>query len=852
MVNSARVILFSLLFLVLYSTLFSQVSVTRFPPSEVESLDSYLIGESSSRDVYPVGSGWKLYKEDHMDEAVTVRLPAVFTGANTMIYQRKLEIEPRLLENNRIMLYFLGINYFAEISLNDIIIHKHPGGEVPFMIELPGEMLKNYDENILTIKVGYTLDNETTIPSRQTFLTPENRGGIVRDMFLYIVPKNFISSTDIRYNFSEDLSAVDIKSTINIFTGDSEKDLRLTLDIKDPSGNIVSGAEKTFNAPPSSQVNIDLGAEIISPVLWENIKSGKYTFHFRLFKDGLMTDEILKEKMIFSISVSNEHLLLNNKKFEFRGVTYIPDLFEDNSTTSISKYRKELSLARDMGCNTIRFSRSVPHPVAINVCRELGLFVMVELPMNAIPSGFPKNQNFSKRALEYLINITGYYSQFDNVVAIGAGSSFLPGNINHQEFITKLAGAVKENSGKLSYSSFLGVPVNTIDNVDLYGIELFSRALSEKGDKITRAGKNIGKARLFVSEATYPTFNGSSSGYLVKYSFEAQARYFDDLISSARYYENAGVFINTLADYKGLYTSFYAGYDNDNYFSVGILGKDKGANRISFKTIRSRFLETDKVSIPIGKTGDDSPLYFILTGLGLAVVLALLINSKRKFREDATRALLRPYNFYADIRDHRLLSGFHSNILMLILAGTHSLLIANILYFLRNNILLEKLLLSFGSPWLMRTVSYLCWHPLQAIIYLFIASVVLFFGISLVIKLFSLFLRNKVLFSNIYYVVIWSLLPIVLLLPFDLVIYRILSENLINIYIYVFLLFYLLWFIFRLLKGVYVIFDLPAGVVYFYSFLLFLVVAGSIMFYFQYTESSFDFIMAAIRQFKHI
>ena len=67
---------------------------------------------------------------------------------------------------------------------------------------------------------------------------------------------------------------------------------------------------------------------------------------------------------------------------------------------------------------------------------------------------------------------------------------------------------------------------------------------------------------------------------------------------------------------------------------------------------------SENVTIPIGSKKADAPMIFIVFGIVLAILMGILVNSGRKFREDASRALLRPYNFYADIRDQRIISGY--------------------------------------------------------------------------------------------------------------------------------------------------------------------------------------------------
>ena len=303
-------------------------------------------------------------------------------------------------------------------------------------------------------------------------------------------------------------------------------------------------------------------------------------------------------------------------------------------------------------------------------------------------------------------------------------------------------------------------------------------------------------------------------------------------------------------DYRGDFNTLYTKYNPEMLYRIGILDEDRNINRISYNVIKSKLSGGNRITIPLGSKKDDTPLFFIFVGLALSIIMGVLVNSKKKFRVDATRALLRPYNFFADIRDHRIMSGFHTVILMFILAGAHALLLTNLFYFFRSNILLEKILITFGVPSILDLIGYFAWNPLNAFLFLSIVSIILFIVITLLIKAASFFTKTKVYTLNIYFAVIWAILPMALLLPLKMVLYKILSTDIINYYIYIFLALYFIWILQRIIKGVYVIFDVGKGIVYFYSFLFgFFIIGGSLL-YFQLTRSTIYYIINSIKQFQ--
>jgi len=241
---------------------------------------------------------------------------------------------------------------------------------------------------------------------------------------------------------------------------------------------------------------------------------------------------------------------------------------------------------------------------------------------------------------------------------------------------------------------------------------------------------------------------------------------------------------------------------------------------------------------------------FIILALALSVIMATIINSKKKFREDCTRALFKPYNFFADVRDHRIISSLHTFILLLVESGAASLLITILLFYLRTNLLLEKILLSFGDSNIINIISELAWHPEKCFFYLFIAIIIKTGFLSFVIKIASYSLKTKIEFAGIFYSVVWALLPFTLLLPAELILYKILAAYGINIYIVVFLILFILWILQRILKGIQVLFDVQPLPVYLYSLLLIFVITGAVILYYQITNSTLYYISNAIKQYN--
>jgi hypothetical protein len=188
--------------------------------------------------------------------------------------------------------------------------------------------------------------------------------------------------------------------------------------------------------------------------------------------------------------------------------------------------------------------------------------------------------------------------------------------------------------------------------------------------------------------------------------------------------------------------------------------------------------------------------------------------------------------------------------MVFIIASTSGLLLSNILFFLKENVRFEKLLLSFCSSSLLQNVSYLAWNPLASIWWLSLSTILALLILVIIIKASSFFTKTRVSFSCVFHAVIWSFLPLVVLVPLGIILYRLLSADAVNIYLFIAMIVFTIWIFYRLMKGIYVIFDTNPANVYLYSILILFIVAASFVIYFQVSNSTFTYILHALKDYK--
>lgn len=844
--------------------LFSQIVFQSLPDYKVSSEQLDYMASSSQRRIIVLNGNWQVYNsEDDKRQLVDVVVPSVFQGDALLVFTKKFGIKKADLENYHFELFILGLEYEAEILINGSQVYRHTGGKFPFSFTLPKDLLTVDGENELAVKLDPSLSAEKTIPLKQGLLQPAHFGGIHRDVFLVLKPNTFLKDFSVSYTFPE--SEEDLQVSVETVIENSNYRLAGDTIARGDDFEIRAVLESDYHIDPEYNaeplmVSVPLGKEkpaslqftLNEPHLWSPQNPVYYSVTVQLLQDGIVIDELKKNTGFYNLQSVRDSLILNGSSFSLTGVTYIPSNGEYGDLMTYEQIEKDVRLMKSMGFNAVFFNRVLPHPYMLHLFEKYGLLAFIEIPIYYLPETIAESELFSAYAKNYIDQVSRAYGHFTSVAAIGLGKGYDGTSAIHQSFIQSLAEIVKEKTNILTTATFRMGDIQPVSALDLYGIGFFTIPIGEGVKEYEQLQESIGKGKVFIADAGYLANPIQSNGYTNPHSFDAQAKYFEEFLTYAEDFPHTGFFLHTMFDYRCDYHSIVTGYQEDRNVYLGILGEDRNTNtnRLSYKIIDYKIFNKEKVTIPLGEQDDDAPMVFILFGLGLAIVLGFLVNSGRKFREDATRALLRPYNFFADIRDLRIISGLQTSVLAFIIAAVLALISSSLLYSLKYNILFEKIIVAFGSNSMTNLVSFITWHPVYALLYLTVSYFIALMLLTLLIKLMSFFVMNRVLLGNAYYTVIWSMLPYVLLIPLAIVLYRIINTEALTIYLYLGLLLFSLVVLYRLLKGVYVIYDVNPRSVFIYSILLILTVSGAVLLYFQMADSAVDYLIQVFKEIK--
>jgi beta-galactosidase len=855
-------LLFLLSSVLLNLTIYPQVIFRDLPKYQINSADLLFFDITDSREIIPLNGIWKVFPKKDSDKTVDINVPSVFKGSGEFTFQKSFRLTEKQIKENQIDLVFFGLNYSVDVSLNKVIIYRHTGGDLPFVVKLPRDILKSDGDNVISVSLVYKLDSENTIPLKQRFFFPQNYGGLIRDVYLHLTPNVNIQKSDVNssIDFKGNKATISFSSQIvnNEFRTSNDtlpeiNNFTLLTQIYSPDGkSVVASDKKDFELKRNREIRINNSITISNPVLWTPDNPQSYLIRQEIFRAGILVDRFDQSIALLSISSTDDNLLLNNQPLTLNGVTYIPSFKTFGGMMTYAQMESDIQKIKDSGFNSVRFAKSIPHPYFLKLCETYGLIPVLELPLANVPQGLSNSVNFAARVKSYLSLLLDAYGKYSTFRILNLGSSFIHKSEAHRSFLNNISSFVKSKKNLLIAASFFGFDAGKVDGIDLYGIEIFNKSVNDDHQKIKSLQDELGKGRLFISEATYTVNIGQTDGYVNEFSYEAQAKFFEDLLNFTGEINLSGYFINTMFDLRGDYTSLTSGYDEDNIYKIGLISEDRKQERLAYKVISAKLRNAERVTIPIGAKKDDAPMIFIITGLLLALIMGVLVNSGKKFREDASRALLRPYNFFADVRDQRIISAYHSIYLALVISLVNALIVSNILFYLKTSFFFEKFLLSFGSPAILSAVSYLAWHPFNSIVWLFVLTLMILIILMLIIKAAAFFVKTKVYLSSTFFTVVWALLPIVLLIPVGIVLYRLLNADIANLYIFISLAVIKLWLLYRLIKGIYVIYDVNPSTVYFYSAVFIIAMFTIVIVYYEVNSSVIENILLTLKQFNII
>ncbi|MCX7880097.1 MAG: hypothetical protein N2517_05505 [Ignavibacteria bacterium] len=826
--------------------------------SQLNEMESYRwLISSDTRHFIQLGGTWETIVNGKNE---THRLPKIFYNCEKVEFRKILRLDKQLLESSTWHLYFLGITDEIEVFWNGQYLGKYSSDASPIWITVP-EKVKVQETNEIRLIVRHS--------SYLPYITKKNYRyfrkivtGIPREIFLVRTAPVWLSTITYSYDFDSFAKInLKIKGTIN---SSNIEAFQRKVNLQNLSPRLPIVVEYTLRQKETKQLiaQNSISSEIASlrsvqfegflaihnPKLWEPDSPSLYELEVKLSSMGSLIDNYFCEvgfyKFDFLTHKGIESWQLNGKQFHFKGLEIIENYEYYYSGNLLNKIEEEIKNIKSLGANAIRFLFSAPHPYFLHLCNSYGLFVLVDLPNFYIPNSLLSKNDLFVNLQTISDNFLKYCNIYPSFLGLGIGNGLEYGTDKVEEFARKITQRIKSFERIQTYCSLpLGSKVVDFPFVDFFIVkddwkiknsEKVSKSLIEIANQLT-------KPLIFSFGVSIDPEN--RSGYNDRNSVEYQAFYIVERYLAQKNLGLGGASIWSYNDYFTENPQIRAAYHQPYIAYSGITNIKQ--QRVSYNTLKALF---NNEELPVLNPGSNEASFvgvYIISGFVGIFLLGFVFNRSKRFREHLFRASFRTFNFFADIRDRRIISEAHTITLGLVISLTIAIFLSSVLnhyklneeFFQLTSIMIPQI---FIREWFYK----LAWMPEISVLvftFLILSKIIL---IAFILKFASLFVRSKIYFNDTYKMVIWAGVPALLLIPFSISASRVLpiSESLSYFFIAVFVLIMFWWF-FRLLKSIWIVFSVRKSKVYFWTFFFIFVLAIILLSIHQYYYNFVDYLL---------
>ncbi|MDH7514309.1 MAG: glycoside hydrolase family 2 TIM barrel-domain containing protein [Bacteroidota bacterium] len=793
-----------------------------------------ILKNSSTRSVIDLNGVWR-YRTLKSESWYTVTVPSSFIGSLPVIFSKSFEIAPELLARASFHFVALQISYYSEISINGHFIGKH-AGETSFTLKIPNDVL-HAGQNEIVVLVHNTLSSSETIPVEERLWDPVHFGGILQDIAIIATGPVWVQETILRPIFLPDGKSVTlsyrtlINSSSNVSriqrdsssnTGTGKTTFEHTLEVFDAqTGGFVARSVPTrFSIAPDRMVSFSLMLDLSQVKFWSPENPYLYIIVQKIFHNGILIDEAVLQTGFRFIRSANNRLSLNGSQISIRGVTYYGISGSRGSSMSIEEIEKDVLIMKNLGANAVRLMNGSVHPMFYSFCDKYGLLVFQDMPVSQVPSPLLSKWGFLSIARNVVRDMLVKYAYHPCIVAVGLARSIDWNTEGYSPYLSEMSSVVKTNSDLLVYASFLfpgireiptGLDFSAVDipPCDMKRLEVMWESL----DTLHSSGQFL------IGSIYYPVEINNNNGINDPRSLDAQAQFVSVVYSDVVKRKLPGVFFHSFCDYPVSIPFLTMGVRDQRMASVGFLDILRH-KRIAYDILKARFNDEKSPSLVVANFNEEFPIIFVIIGLLLIAIFASMYNIFRRFRENISRSLLRPYNFYCDIRDRRVLSIFQTTSIGFLGCLTSALLFANILFSFRTNFAFDEWLSVFiPSMGLKSFLVFNAWNPFTNIL---LFACVLFFLLivfAILIRIVALMRRKSLTLFDTYSAAMWSVIPILFLLPLGLVLTRLLSPVSLTAVFFSLIVVFHFWVFSRLLKGAAILLESKVGMFYFIGYI---------------------------------
>lgn len=775
-----------------------------------------------------------------------VKIPAAYDGIGELTFERSFEIDADSFDKYQFHIVVLGANYSCAIWINGDFVVNHLGGYTSFVSPIPENVLQVGRENVIRVVTDNRLDPMKTLPTRQGVRGLKNYGGIFRHIYILATPKVYIADVAATSEVSPDFSSARIRARVSVegsvHPDSAGRRWQVAAEVYERvSGALVAAAQPVTVVSDKRWNPVTIECSIRQPQLWSPSTPTIYSLRTFLIdaRSKARVDEYRLNIGVRSIEIVGGTIVLNGARVMLKGVVWYEDHAEYGNALPHAQMEKDVILIKNLGANAIRFAQRPPHPFMLNLCDRYGLLALVELPVHDVPGFVLGNEHFIELAETRMREIVVRDRNHPSVFAWGVGDEFESSDTRAERFVESVARTARSlDSRPLYYGTRLLDSDACSDMVEMTALTVTVRDAKKFRTMVDAWKRTHPQRPLLIGKIGVEVQPDNENGYTDPLSVQAQARFYYQHLQVLRETDVAGVFIWSFNDWRGDRPALTVSSGNPWLRTFGLVSTTR-EKRLAYEAVRRSFAGEKPLALPPGKNVISSPIEFVLAGLVLLIATAYLYNTNRRFRESLNRSILNSYNFFSDIRDQRIVTFSHSSVVGITVTGAFTTVLASMLYRYRSNVVLDDALsyLLVADEVKERLIA-LMMQPVTLLLSGTAALFLLLMWGSLLVWVVARLFRVRIYPFHAYAVTMWSITPMLILVPVSMLVYRLLENSFYLLPTIGLCLVLAVWVFLRFLKALTIVTDASPLKVYTFATLALAVMIVGVYLYFDQTQGA--------------
>ncbi|MCY1722035.1 DUF4982 domain-containing protein [Prolixibacteraceae bacterium Z1-6] len=305
------------------------------------------------------------FSEEHLTQQDGGGLPAGIGW-----YRKSFKIDERK-KDKAFYIDFDGVYRNSEVWINGHYLGKRPFGYIGFRYELTPYLNFGEEANVIAVKV----DNSVQPNSRWY-----TGSGIYRNVWLVSTGKvhvdywgTFVTTSDIEHNEARVKVQLQVKNS----TPAHEK-VTVKVYVMNDQDFIVEEEEREVEIA-SDPYTDEYNFVVAFPQIWSFESPNMYYAKVEIYSKNKRIDEYETPFGIRDFSFdAKKGFFLNGENIKLKGVNQHHDLGALGAAFNTRAAQRQLEILKEMGCNAIRMAHNPPAPELLDLCDQMGFFVMDE------------------------------------------------------------------------------------------------------------------------------------------------------------------------------------------------------------------------------------------------------------------------------------------------------------------------------------------------------------------------------------------------------------------------------------------------------------------------------------------